>query len=238
MPAAGRRGTLPVREDAAVSADDAVPTEPAPRGPDLTDAERVARARAFADRMRTRRTVRDLARDPVPLDAVREAVRAAASAPSGANVQPWRFVVVTDPAVRRRIREAAEAEEREFYGRRAGEEWLGALAPLGTGADKPFLETAPVLVVVLEVHASDTEPKPYYAKESVGIAVGLLLAALHEAGLATLTHTPSPMRFLTEVLGRPRNERPFVLVPVGLPAPGARVPAITRKPLDEVLVEV
>jgi iodotyrosine deiodinase len=218
--------------------DDAPPTVPAPRGPALGDAERIARVRAFADELATRRTVRDFAPDPVPLDAVREAVRAAATAPSGANVQPWRFVVVTDPGARRRIREGAEAEEREFYERRAGEEWLDALAPLGTGADKPFLETAPVLVVVFEVHRGEGEPRPYYPKESVGIAVGLLLAALHRAGFATLTHTPSPMRFLGEILGRPRNERPFVVVPVGYPAPGARVPAITRKPLAEVLVEV
>lgn len=217
---------------------DAVPTEPAPRTPDLTDAQRVARAREFADLMVLRRTVRDFAPDPVPLEAVREAVRAAASAPSGANLQPWRFVVVTSAEAKRRIREGAEAEEREFYGRRAGEEWLDALAPLGTDAAKPFLETAPVLVVVFEVHRSETEPKPYYPKESVGIAVGLLLAALHRAGLATLTHTPSPMRWLTEILGRPANERPFAVIPVGLPAAGARVPAITRKPLDEVLVEV
>jgi iodotyrosine deiodinase len=168
---------------------------------------------------------------------VREAVRAAASAPSGANVQPWRFVLVTDPAVKRRIREGAEAEEREFYERRAGREWLDALAALGTDAEKPFLETAPALVVVFEVHQGGGEPKPYYPKESVGIAVGILLAALHHAGLATLTHTPSPMRFLGEILERPRNERPFVLVPVGYPAPGARVPAISRKPLAEVLVE-
>jgi iodotyrosine deiodinase len=218
--------------------DDAPPTVPAPRGPALGDGERIARVRAFADELATRRSVRDFAPDPVPLDAVREAVRAAATAPSGANVQPWRFVVVTDPGARRRIREGAEAEEREFYERRAGEEWLDALAPLGTGADKPFLETAPVLVVVFEVHRGEGEPRPYYPKESVGIAVGLLLAALHRAGFATLTHTPSPMRFLGEILGRPRNERPFVVVPVGYPAPGARVPAITRKPLAEVLVEV
>ncbi|NHA70310.1 nitroreductase family protein [Phycicoccus sp. CMS6Z-2] len=187
--------------------------------------------------MATRRSVRDLAPDPVPLDAVRAAVRAAASAPSGANLQPWRFVLVTDPEVKRRIREGAEAEERDFYGRRAGAEWLSALAPLGTDADKPFLTTAPVLVVVLEVHRSDTEPRPYYAKESVGIAVGLLLAALHAAGLSTLTHTPSPMRWLPSILGRPENERPFVVVPVGHPAAGARVPDIARKPLAEVLLE-
>ncbi len=214
------------------------PTVPAPRAPELDDDERVARSRAFADELTTRRTVRDFASTPIPLEAVREAVRAAATAPSGANVQPWRFVVVTDPVARRRIREGAEAEEREFYDRRAGEEWLDALAPLGTDADKPFLETAPVLVVVFEVHRGGGEPRPYYPKESVGIAVGLLLAALHRAGFATLTHTPSPMRFLGEILGRPRNERPFVVIPVGYPAADARVPAITRKPLSEVLVEV
>jgi iodotyrosine deiodinase len=217
---------------------DPVPTVPAPLGPELTDAERVARAEAFADELASRRSIRDFAPDPVPLDAVRAAVRAAATAPSGANIQPWRFVLVTDPEARRRIREGAEAEEREFYARRAGEDWLGALAPLGTDADKPFLETAPVLVVVLEVHRGAGEPRPYYAKESVGIAVGMLLAALHRAGFATLTHTPSPMRFLGEILGRPRTERPFVVIPVGYPAPGARVPAITRKPLEDVLVEV
>jgi iodotyrosine deiodinase len=214
------------------------PTVPAPRGPQLTDEQRVTRVRSFADELATRRTVRDFAPDPVPLAAVREAVRAAAMAPSGANIQPWRFVLVTDPEARRRIREGAEAEEREFYAKRAGEEWLDALAPLGTDADKPFLETAPALIAVFEVHRSAVEPRPYYPKESVGIAVGILLAALHRAGFATLTHTPSPMRFLGGILGRPRNERPFVLVPVGYPAAGARVPAITRKPLSEVLVEV
>lgn len=205
--------------------------------PDLTDGERVARAVEFADVMTRRRTVRDFSPEPVPLDAVRAAVRAAATAPSGANVQPWRFVLVTDPELKRAIREGAEEEERAFYDSRASEEWLGALAPLGTDADKPFLEVAPVLVVVFEVHRSDVEPRPYYPKESVGIAVGLLLAALHQAGLATLTHTPSPMRWLGEILGRPRNERPFVLIPVGHPAPHARVPAIIRKPLSEVMVE-
>ncbi|GAA4911944.1 nitroreductase [Stackebrandtia albiflava] len=196
----------------------------------------LARARRFADTMAARRTVRDFSPEPVDERIVTEAIRAAATAPSGANVQPWRFVVVTDPGLKSRIREAAEAEEREFYGRRAGDEWLAALAPLGTDDSKPFLETAPVLVVVFEVHKGDGEPRPYYVKESVGIAVGLLLAGLHQAGLATLTHTPSPMRFLAELCGRPANERPFVLIPVGYPAPGARVPDIERKPLTEVLV--
>ena len=212
-------------------------TEPAPTLPDLSDDERISRATEFADLMSTRRTIRDFVPDPVPLEAVRAAVRAAATAPSGANVQPWRFVVVTDPDLKKAIRLGAEEEERAFYESRASEEWLDALAPLGTDADKPFLEVAPVLVVVFEVHRSDVEPRPYYPKESVGIAVGLLIAALHRAGLATLTHTPSPMKWLGEILGRPRNERPFVVIPVGHVAPGARVPAITRKPLDEVLVE-
>jgi nitroreductase len=163
---------------------------------------------------------------------IEAAIRAAATAPSGANIQPWRFVVVTDPERKRRLREAAEAEEREFYTRRATPEWLQALAPLGTDWRKPFLEVAPALVVVFEVH----RPRPYYVKESVGIAVGLLLATLHQAGLATLTHTPSPMRFLNEVCGRPREERAYVVIPVGYPAEGARVPDISRKPLEEVLV--
>lgn len=212
--------------------------EPAPPLPDLTDTERVDRARVFADSMATRRSIRDFAPDSVPVQAIREAVRAAASAPSGANLQPWRFVLVTDEQVKRRIREGAEAEEREFYEGRAGEEWLEALGPLGTDADKPFFDTAPALIVVFEVHRSETEPRPYYAKESVGIAVGLLLASLHQAGLATLTHTPTPMKWLAEILERPVNERPFVVIPVGLPTHDARVPAVSRKPLAEVLVEI
>jgi nitroreductase len=195
-----------------------------------------ARLAAFAADLARRRSVR--AFDPdrgVPIDLVRDAVAVAARAPSGANVQPWRFVVVTDPTLKGRIRDAAEAEERAFYeGDHAA--WHAALAPLETTWTKPHLTDAPVLVVVFEVHASESEPKPYYVKESVGIAVGFLLAALHVAGLAALTHTPSPMRFLTELLGRPRNERPFVVIPVGYPAADATVPALTRKALDEVLV--
>ncbi|MEV0649337.1 nitroreductase family protein [Phytomonospora sp. NPDC050363] len=194
------------------------------------------RAVEFADRLALRRTIRDFSPEPVPMDIIETAVRAAATAPSGANIQPWRFVVVTDPALKEQIRAGAEIEEREFYRRRASEEWLAALAPLGTDHDKPFLTTAPALIVVFEVHKGAGEPRPYYVKESVGIAVGFLLAALHSAGLATLTHTPSPMRFLGEILGRPANERPYVLVPVGYPTAEARVPDIGRKPLDEVLV--
>ncbi len=198
----------------------------------------VQTCRDFADRMARRRTIRNFSTEPIPLEAVREAIRAAATAPSGANLQPWRFVVVTDPERKRLLRLGAEDEERTFYASRASEEWLEALAPLGTDWRKPFLEDAPVVIAVFEVHASDETPKPYYAKESVGIAVGILLTALHEAGFATLTHTPSPMRWITEVLGRPPHERPFVLIPVGYPAADARVPDITRKPLEEVLVEL
>ncbi|WP_432908035.1 nitroreductase family protein [Micromonospora matsumotoense] len=196
----------------------------------------VRAAEAFADRMAGRRSVRDFAPDPIPEGVIEAAVRAASTAPSGANVQPWRFVVLTDPARRRRLREAAEAEERDFYQRRAPQEWLGAIAQLGTDWEKPFLETAPAVIVVFEVHQGPHSPKPYYVKESVGIAVGLLISALHHAGLVTLTHTPSPMRFLNEVCERPPEERANLVLPVGYPAPDARVPDLARKPLDEVMI--
>ncbi|HEX6262560.1 MAG TPA: nitroreductase family protein [Actinomycetota bacterium] len=186
--------------------------------------------------MSSRRSIRHFAPDPIDPELIRLAIAAAASAPSGANVQPWRFVVVTDPALKRRIRDGAEKEERDFYEGRAPAEWLEALAPLGTDWRKPHLEDAPCLIVVFEVHKGEGEPKPYYAKESVGIAVGFLLASLHHAGLATLTHTPSPMGFLGEILGRPPNERPFAVIPVGRAAQDAEVPDITKKSLDEVVV--
>lgn len=192
-------------------------------------------ANAFADRMLSRRSVRDFSPAPIPDGVLEAAIRAAASAPSGANVQPWRFVVVTSPDRKQRLRAAAEAEEREFYTRRASAEWLRALAPIGTDWRKPFLEIAPALIVVFEVHQGPDSPKPYYVKESVGIAVGLLLATLHHAGLVTLTHTPSPMRFLNKVCERPPEERPFLLIPVGYPADGAHVPDLPRKGLDEVM---
>ncbi len=195
----------------------------------------VAACERFAEEMARRRSVRDFSPDPLPAGVLRAAVRAAATAPS---LQPWRFVVVTDPLLKRRLRDGAEAEEREFYASRASERWLEALAPLGTDWRKPFLEVAPAVIVVFEVHRSEQSPLPYYPKESVGIAVGLLLAALHQAGLVTLTHTPSPMRWINDILGRPPHERPFVVIPVGHPAPDARVPDISRKPLDEVLVEL
>lgn len=196
----------------------------------------VSAAQDFADAMAARRSVRDFSAEPLPEGLIEAAVRAAATAPSGANIQPWRFVVMTDPERKRRLRLAAEAEEREFYDRRATEEWLDALAPIGTDWHKPFLELAPAVIVVFEVHQGPNSPKPYYAKESVGIAVGMLLAALHQAGVATLTHTPSPMRFLNEVCERPAEERPFVVIPVGYAADDARVPDIQRKPLDEVMI--
>jgi iodotyrosine deiodinase len=196
-------------------------------------------ASAHAAHAARRRSVREFSGDAIPLDVVRDCIRAAATAPSGANKQPWTFVLVTDPEVKRRIREAAEAEERAFYGGRAPQRWLDDLAPLGTGPSKPFLEDAPALIVVFaQRHGAGEDERHYYVQESVGIATGMLLAALHHAGLATLTHTPSPMGFLAEVLGRPARERPYLLIPVGYPAPGCRVPDIAKKALEEVLVEV
>jgi nitroreductase len=201
--------------------------------------EMAARARAFAGDLGRRRTVRDFADRPVPRAIIEDCLRAAGTAPSGANQQPWHFVAVSDPAVKSRIRAAAEAEEREFYAHRAPREWLEALAPLGTNADKPFLEAAPWLIAVFirrfERRPDGSKRKHYYTDESVGLATGLLIAALHHAGLVSLTHTPSPMKFLNEILGRPKDlERPFLLLVVGHPAPGARVPDIARKPLAEI----
>ncbi len=195
------------------------------------------RARTFYEDLNRRRTVREFADRPVPRDIIDDCLRTAATAPSGANLQPWHFVAVSDAAVKRRIREAAEAEEALFYRERAPEEWLEALAPLGTDEHKPFLETAPWLIVVFARLYGDHDgrkTKHYYVQESVGIATGLLIAAVHRAGLASLTHTPSPMGFLNTVLDRPPNEKPFLILVVGYPAPDARAPDIRRKPLDEV----
>lgn len=204
----------------------------------MAEAEQIQASRAFVERMAERRSVRFLASDPVPFELIENAIRCASRAPSGANQQPWKFVVVKDPEIKRKIREAAEAEERESYEHRMPEDWLEALAPLGTDWHKEFLETAPYLIVVFRVDygmRGEEKVKHYYVQESVGIATGFLLAALHLSGLATLTHTPSPMGFLQEILGRPKNERPFVLIPVGLPAADATVPAIGKKGLEEVM---
>lgn len=193
------------------------------------------RARWFREAVAERRSVRAFSSDPVPREVLEECVRAAASAPSGANKQPWRFVIVTRPELKARIREAAEEEERAFYGGRAPERWLKDLAAFGTDPHKPYLETAPALVVVFaERHGADSEQRNYYVTESVGLAVGFFLAACAIAGLSTLTHTPSPMGFLAKILERPSNERPFLLIPVGYPEPGCMVPDIRRKPIDGV----
>jgi len=213
-------------------------TQPLSPPPVLDEPERLARAAAFAEQLARRRTVRDYASTPVPREVIEACLRAAGSAPSGANQQPWHFVAIADPAMKQRIREAAEAEEREFYQRRAPDEWLKALSHLGTDADKPFLEIAPWLIAVFyERTGPDVDghkAKRYYPHESTGIACGMLIAALHNAGLATLTHTPSPMAFLNELLGRPRNEVPYLLLVVGHPTPDCRVPAIERKALVDI----
>jgi len=193
-------------------------------------------ARRFYEVMRLRRTIRMFSDRPVSRETIEWCIRAAGTAPSGANKQPWRFVAVSDQALKKRIREAAEAEEHEFYTRRASPEWLADLAPFGTDEHKEFLEIAPWLIVVFKLMKEDDGSQVYYVNESVGIATGMLLAALHHAGLATLTHTPSPMKFLAEVLGRPFYERPFLLIPVGHPADNCMVPDIRRKPLEQIMV--
>lgn len=206
---------------------------------ELPVAEMRQRAADFYAQMKRRRTVRDFSDRPVPRDIIETCLLAAGTAPNGANMQPWHFVVVSDTAVKRQIREAAEAEEWKFYQRRATEEWLEALAPLGTDANKPFLETAPCLIAIFAqsyaIGPDGAKIKHYYVPESVGIATGVLITALHQAGLATLTHTPSPMNFLNEILERPGNERPFLLLVVGYPAPYAKVPAIRKKPIMEIV---
>jgi nitroreductase len=215
-----------------MNAPDFVPHTP------VRPARPLAEAEAFRDRLAARRSVRDFSSDPVPRALIEAVVAAAASAPSGANKQPWRFVCVANVELKRKIRLAAEAEEREFYERRATEAWKADLAPLGTDEDKAFLEVAPWLVVVFRLVKGDDGGGVYYGDESVGIATGMLLAAAQMAGLATLTHTPSPMGFLAEVLGRPAHERAYMLIPMGWPAESCRVPAaaLLKKPLGEVCV--
>ncbi len=200
--------------------------------------EQARRARDFHELMRRRRTVRDFSPEPVPREIIEPAVKTAGTAPSGANQQPWRYVIVGDSEIKRKIRLAAEEEERENYSGRFPDDWLQVLAPLGTDWRKEFLEIAPWLIVVFKIDYGISPDggkiKHYYVNESVGIASGMLLAALHNAGLATLTHTPNPMGFLTEILERPKNEKPFLLIPTGYPADGAEVPDISRKPFDEI----
>ena len=204
-----------------------------------TDAEIRETATRWNRTLQQRRSIRAFSPDPIPMDAVVDVIRAAASAPSGAHKQPWTFVLVTDPGVKAQIRAAAEEEERAFYGGRAGERWLKDLEPFETNWQKPFLEEAPALIAVFaQRHGEDKQDRHYYVNESVGIAVGFLLAGLHQAGLATLTHTPSPMKFLADVLERPSSERAFLLIPVGFPADDCRVPDLERKSLEEVLVRV
>lgn len=218
-------------------------TTPKPRPLDfaaMPPEETARRASDFRTLMAARRTVRDFAATPVPRDVIEDCVMTAASAPSGANQQPWTFVCIGDAATKHEIRVAAETEERAFYAGRASDEWLAALAPLGTDADKPFLDTAPWLIAVFAqrfgVDADGGRTKHYYVPESVGIASGLLIASLHNAGLATLTHTPSPMGFLNATCGRPEHEKAVLLVVAGYPAENVRVPDIRRKSANEVIV--
>ncbi len=210
----------------------------APARPSLSDSR--ARGRDYLAHLDARRSVRDFSAAPVPRDLIETAIRAASTAPSGAHRQPWTFVAIADPRLKARIREAAEDEERESYEARMSEEWLQALAPLQTDWQKPFLETVPWIVVLFAqrygVQPDGTKVKHYYVQESCGIAAGLFIAALHEMGLSTLTHTPSPMGFLSRILGRPEHERPMILFPIGYAADDALVPDLTRKSLDEVSV--
>jgi len=208
---------------------------------DRSDQEMKNRAKAFFDDLARRHTVRDFASGSVPLDVIKNCIAAAGRAPSGANHQPWHFAVVQSSEMKREIRLAAEEEERAFYGGKASEEWLDALAPIGTDANKPFLEIAPYLIAIFAQKRGGVETgmdhKNYYVNESVGIATGFLIAALHHAGLATLTHTPNPMSFLNDKLGRPKTEKPFLLLVVGKPASNAMIPAhaMIKKPLDEIM---
>jgi nitroreductase len=205
---------------------------------ELDEEEMLARSSEFLERMEQRRSVRQFSSRSVPWEIIENCLRAAATAPSGANMQPWHYVVVRDSELKHRIRIAAEEEEREFYANRAPQEWLDALAPLGTDADKPFLESAPYLIVIFAksytLNPQGKKVKNYYVSESVGIATGILITALHQSGLATLTHTPSPMRFLNQILNRPQNEHPFLILVVGYPAEDAEVPKINKKPFNEI----
>lgn len=205
---------------------------------EYTPVEMVERAEGFYDHIKRRRSVRDFSGRDVPQEVIDACLLAAGTAPNGANLQPWHFAIVRSPEVKTKIRQAAEKEEQEFYNGKAPQAWLDDLRPLGTDANKPFLESAPCLIVIFsqshQVKSDGQKAKNYYVSESVGIATGFLISALHHAGLATLTHTPSPMKFLNSILGRPSNERPFLVLVVGYPADEAVVPAITKKPLEEI----
>ncbi len=203
-----------------------------------SEEEMIKRSRAFYSLMRKRRTVRNFSGKAVPKEIIENCIMAAGTSPSGANKQPWHFAAVSDPGIKKAIRIAAEKEEHEFYANRASREWLDALAPLGTDENKPFLETAPYLIIIFtrkfEEKPGGLKIKNYYAVESTGIACGLLITAVHQAGLATLTHTPSPMNFLNKILNRPTNEKPFLILVVGYPAEDAKVPDIKKKSLKEI----
>ncbi len=214
------------------------PFIPAPELPELSDAEAIQRAREFYEHLQSRRTIRDFADTHVPREVIEQCLLAAGTAPNGANLQPWHFAVVSDPGIKKQIRIGAEKEEREFYSSRAPQHWLDALAILGTDEHKPFLEFAPWLIVIFarayRVDEAGNKLKNYYVSESVGIATGFLVNALHTCGLATLTHTPSPMKFLNKILDRPENERPYLILVVGKPAAGAQVPELSKQPLDQI----
>jgi nitroreductase len=211
---------------------------PLPEYKEYTQEEMLDRSRSFLKDIKRRRTVRDFSDKRIPKEIIENCIAVANSAPSGANKQPWHFVVVNTPLIKKKIRVAAEEEEREFYSSRAPQEWLEALAPLGTDSNKPFLETAPYLIVIfsksLDVLPDGTKLKTYYAVESTGIAAGFLISAIHNTGMVCLTHTPSPMKFLNDICGRPQNEKPFLVLVVGYPAENAKVPDIVKKGLNEV----
>ncbi|MDX1343707.1 MAG: nitroreductase family protein [Reinekea sp.] len=204
----------------------------------LTEAEMQAQAEAFYQAIKTRRTVRDFSDKPIPASVIEQAILSAGTAPNGANMQPWHFVAISNADIKKQIRLAAEQEEREFYEQRASEEWLDALSHLGTDAEKPFLETASHLIVIFlkkfSYDAQGNKLKNYYTSESVGIATGFLINALHTSGVATLTHTPSPMKFLNTILKRPADERPYMILVAGYPADGCQVPTIDKKPLADI----
>ena len=207
----------------------------------LTEDEMLQKSLAFYQQLNTRRTIRNFSDKPIPRGVIENCIKTAGTAPSGANMEPWHFVLISDPAIKKKIRIAAEKEEKEFYEKRAPKEWLEALAPLGTDNNKPYLETAPYLIAIFMQRygklPDGREVKHYYGLESVGIATGLLITSIHNAGLASLTHTPSPMGFLNQILKRPKNERPFLILVVGHPAKDAKVPDIKRKDISEIMTE-